>query len=273
MRHRTAKKWALAGALLAAILALGAPAGAQASAATAKAAVLKKFPKLPKTTVVRQSEIPGLYEVNLYGRAAYTDEKASFMLTGGSLISTQTLEDLTKKGAKRHLRDGFLGIPKDLAIKTVYGKGERSLVVFENPDCPNCQRQHEIWAKNPEGLNATVYTFLVELKSKPDSARKAAFIACSKSPGALWGDWMAGRGGLPLEKSPDGSMRLAAGADASCPSGTEHLAAARQVFEGFEFTGTPSFIFENGWTGRGWMSLEEFESAFAKVRQDLEDLK
>lgn len=248
------------------------PLSAWGGAQEAKSALLKRFPKLAPTTPVRASEIPGLYEVNIYGQAAYTDEKASFLLTGGALINPQTLENLTKKNSARALRDGFLGIPTDKAIKTVYGKGERKLISFENPDCPNCRKQAEIWAANPNAFNATVYTFLVPLQSKPDSKRKSEYIVCSADPAKAWKDWMSGKGGIPLEKSADGTMVLAAGADATCKN-AENVLAARQYFEGFEFSATPSFVFENGWTGKGWRTIEEYETSFAKVRADLDALK
>ena len=53
-------------------------------------------------------------------------------------------------------------LPLNQAIKYVKGKGERTLYIFSDPDCPYCQRLEQ----NMVGVdNVTVYVFLYPLTS------------------------------------------------------------------------------------------------------------
>ncbi len=61
-------------------------------------------------------------------------------------------------------------LPLNQAIKYVKGKGERTLYIFSDPDCPYCQRLEQ----NMVGVdNVTVYVFLYPLTSLHPNAEKS----------------------------------------------------------------------------------------------------
>lgn len=70
-------------------------------------------------------------------------------------------------------------LPLNQAIKYVKGKGERTLYIFSDPDCPYCQRLEQ----NMVGVdNVTVYIFLYPLTSLHPNAEKVSNqIWCSKT--------------------------------------------------------------------------------------------
>lgn len=247
---------------LAAMLVAASPL-ARADESSVKGLLSTKYKALPANIGVKRLGVGGLYEVNLLGQEAYTNEKVEFLLIGGSLIDAATLTDLTVQRRPQFLREFFATLPLDAAIKTVYGKGERKLVAFEDPDCPLCKEQHTEWAKKPDSLNATVYTFFFPLNIHPDARRKSEFIWCQADPAAAWSAWMGRSAGLPLEK--DG--RLASAAPASCKLGVEKVAQSEGVARALGYHQTPRFIFANGWGASGVLSIEQFAEAFNKAAE------
>ncbi len=79
-------------------------------------------------------------------------------------------------------------LPLNQAIKYVKGKGERTLYIFSDPDCPYCQRLEQ----NMVGVdNVTVYVFLYPLTSLHPNAEKVSNqIWCSKNPSEAWTNYM-----------------------------------------------------------------------------------
>lgn len=236
-----------------------AASGASADEASVKKLLASKYASLPSNVVVKKLPIPGLYEINLLGQEAYTNEKVEFMLVGGSLVEASKLEDLTAKRKPQFLRDFYDSLPLQHAIKTVYGKGERSLVSFEDPDCPICREQHAEWSRNAGKMNATVYTFLFPLNIHPDARRKAEFIWCQPDPSAAWSRWMGKGQGLVLD------AKGALSAPASCKAGVEHVAASEKLARSLGYQETPRFIFANGLGAASAMDLDKFQLAFAEV--------
>lgn len=238
---------------------------ANASEATVKALLVKKYASLPPNVVVKKLPIADLYEVNLLGQEAYTNEKVEYLLVGGSLVNTAKLEDVTAARKPQFLRDFFLALPLDKAIKTVYGKGEKVLVTFEDPDCPLCRAQHEEWNKNPVALNATVYAFMFPLRIHPDARRKAEFIWCQPDPAAAWSTWMTKSQGLPL----DSKGNLSASAGVSCAEGVAKVDASEGLARSLGYHETPRFIFPQGLGASGVLTLAQFAEAYKNVDKSL----
>lgn len=258
----------LASALIGA-LALGASAGAMADEASVKAALLGKYKSLSPNTPVKATEVKGIYEVNLQGKAAYTNETVDYLFVGGSLINAATLEDVTAKRQPEFLKGFFASLPLESAVKRVYGKGERVIVSFEDPDCPLCQKQAKIFEANAERLNATVYSFLFPLESlHPDALRKANFIVCSPKPDEVFHQWMSKQTGLPLSPAANGRMTLHPSAKTQCAD-TKKVQAGIQLARNLNYNSTPRFIFENGWGAKGYLEIEELQAAFKSVAADL----
>lgn len=236
--------------------------------AEVKALLLKKYPAVGAAAVVKKLDIGGLYEVNLLGQEAYTNEKVEFLLVGGSLVDAKSLEDVTAKRRPQFLRDFYQGLPLGSAIKTVYGKGERSLVSFEDPDCPYCRAQHADWAKDPAALNATVYTFMFPLSNHPDARRKAEFIMCQPDPSAAWSSWMTSAKGLPLAQNG----ALLSSAVPSCPDGVAKVKAGEELARAMGYHETPRFIFAHGMGANGYLTMAQFQEAFVAVQRSLAQL-
>lgn len=236
----------------------------------------KQYPHL-KEVPIKGTPIKGIFEVNIDGNIAYTNENLDFLLVGGSLINPKTFEDITANSKKQAAKDFIKSIPLEWAVKHVYGKGERILITFENPDCPNCRRQADIFKEDENKLNATVYTFVVPLSTFPDSERKARFIYCSKNPGETWKQWIRWRGDMksvpiPLKFDAPGKVTIENGSfvldpsvNVNCPASL-NVDKSRELFDRLGYNSTPRHIFADGSTARGWMTLEELEKGFQVVK-------
>ena len=253
------KRTLIAASACAALFFAAVPA-AQADVAGVHAALLKKFPKLNPNAPIAATGIPGIYEVNLSGKAAYTDEKVSFFLLNGHLIDPVTLKDITDERQMQVIHSGFTMLPLDTALKSVYGNGKRILVAFEDPDCEFCRREHaEVWEPQAGQLNATVYTFLLPLTGlHPNAERDSLAILCSPNPDQAWRKWMSTpqpvAGNLPPPST--------------CDAGAKRL--ANMVAEGQNrgFNGTPTMMFESGQiSSLGALTFDQLVKGFALSSQ------
>lgn len=260
--------------LLTTIVLMGFSGVVSADDVSVKKMLLKQYPHLSQTISVKKTSIRGIYEVDFDGKISYTNENLDFLLIGGNLINPKTLEDLTLKSKVDTGKDFFKSLPLEWAVKNVYGKGERVLVTFENPDCSNCRKLADNFAVDENKLNATVYTFIVPLETFPDSGNKAKFIYCSKNPADTWRQWMHWRGDvkavpLPLQFEAPGKIAIKNGTVIIDPAAPMNCPAASNVSKNYElfkqlgYNSTPRLIFSNGNAVKGWMTLEELESAFA----------
>lgn len=88
-------------------------------------------------------------------------------------------------------------LPLERAIKVVRGKGEQTLVTFEDPLCAYCARLNKRLAKVD---NITIYTFLIPVIA--DSSEHSRRIWCAPDRGKAWTNWMVAR--IPLPSVPAG---------------------------------------------------------------------
>lgn len=87
-------------------------------------------------------------------------------------------------------------LPVKYAVKSVYGKGSRTIYTFEDPNCGYCRQLHR---SLKEIGDLTVYTFVVTFLGE-DSVDKANAVWCAKDRSAAW-DRIMGKGSIPL--APD----------------------------------------------------------------------
>jgi thiol:disulfide interchange protein DsbC len=215
------------------VLALAAAAGATAAAAHTETADEARVHKLVeprmgsnvKVDAVSKTGYGGLYEVRTGGDIFYTDADARYMFVG-KVVDLGTLQDLTRARADELAAIRFADLPFEMAIKTVKGKGERVMAVFEDPNCPYCRKLHETL----RGIdNVTVYTFLLNILSD-DSAAKAKNIWCAPDRAQAWQQWIL-------------SAKQAPGAPAACATPNEQvLALGRKL----HVQGTPTIYFADG---------------------------
>ena len=162
---------------------------AHADVKTLEQNLKSNYPDLPVKGVY-QSVIPGIYEVYTSGDIVYTNQDAKYFFVGN-------LVDLKQKRNLTDERLGELGkidvktLPLNQAIKYVKGKGERTLYIFSDPDCPYCQRLEQ----NMVGVdNVTVYLFLYPIASLHPNAEKVADqIWCAANPAEAWNNYMLNR--------------------------------------------------------------------------------
>ena len=224
-----------------------------ADEASVKKTLYEKYKNLPPVINVKKINISNLYEVNIFGRAGYTNEKVEFLLMGGTLINLNTLEDEGEKRKEFLLSEFVESLPKNLAIKSVYGKGERVFYTFEDPDCPFCQQMTEMFHANAANLNATVYTFVFPLSIHKDAKRKASYILCSSNPEKTWKDWMTERKGLPLNK--DGNLDESLKPE--CPFSDKAIVAGEKIARTLGYNSTPRLMFMSGNQEKGLLTIDK----------------
>ncbi|MFQ5535488.1 MAG: DsbC family protein [Sphingomonadales bacterium] len=144
--------------------------------------------KLPNTeiTSLRETPIPGLYEMVTGKNLFYVDQSASYSIIG-TLYDLTTHEDLT---AGRLAELGYAPkeekavevpstsipwdkLPKDAAIIENKG-GKYKLAVFTDINCPYCQRLADILKDAPE---IEVHTYLITLWKRSVAPTKAVLCA------------------------------------------------------------------------------------------------
>jgi thiol:disulfide interchange protein DsbC len=188
---------------------------------------------------IQPTGMAGLYEVFVGDRVVYTDVGGDYLIIG-SLIETRTHADLTKASMERRETIDFKSLPFDKAIKIVKGNGSRSLAVFEDPDCPYCQR---LESSLKSVTNVTEYVFLFPIDElHPQATVHAHAIWCAPDRGKAWTDW------LVEKKAPPA---------ASCHG--DPIPELGKLGEKLNITGTPTLFTSNGKRVSGAISGPEIE--------------
>jgi len=200
---------------------------------------VRKALKDVKIDTVRYLDEIGLYEATSDGRVFYLTKNLRYFILG-SVIDLKSRKNLTADRASELLRVDYSTLRKADAVKM--GKGERSIAVFTDPDCPYCRKLHVELKKLKD---VSVYVYLYPLESlHQDAKKKAIAIWCSKDrPAALdacfTGDATAGDPVVSCENPVEDNIRFA----------KEH-----------RITGTPTVILENGKVVTGYMDAERLTS-------------
>ena len=109
---------------------------------------------------VEPSPVKGIWEVQIQGRIFYVDDEAKYVLAGANIIETATQKNLTNERLREIARENWSKWPLQDAVKQVYGKGERQIVVFSDANCQYCRAMESVWEQVG---NLTVYTFITPL--------------------------------------------------------------------------------------------------------------
>ncbi len=217
--------------------------GVQANPDEVKKELAKKFPDL-KTERVTKTTYGGLFEVFTGTEIFYTDEKASFVVTG-NLIDTTTRANITDARLSKLTAIKFDELPFENAIKLVRGDGSRRIAIFEDPLCGYCKKFE---ADLNTLSNITVYVFLYPILAQ-DSFTKSKSIWCAPDKGAAWQDWML------REKPP-------APAAETCVTPVDQNVALGQKLR---INGTPATFFEDGERIAGALPLATIEAKIASA--------
>lgn len=183
---------------------------------------------------VRDTPVPGIYEVQIGMDLLYTDAQVNYVFQG-SLIDARKRTDLTAARMEQLTATSFASLPLEYAVKQVKGSGARQMAVFEDPNCGFCKRLHDT-LKDVD--NVTVYSFLLPILS-PDSEVKARNIWCAKDQAQVWQDWMVNN------KTP---------AEAICDTPVEQVKALAQKLR---VQGTPAIFFADDSRVNGALPLDQ----------------
>lgn len=185
----------------------------------------------------------GLYEVVIGTEIFYVDAAVNYVIAG-RVFDARTREDLTSKKRDELLKVDIKSLPLENAVKSVRGDGSRTLVTFEDQNCPYCKKLF----RDLDGLkNVTIYTFLYPILSQ-DSFEKSRAIWCAKDRAAAWADLMG-----------NGKAPPAPAADCKHP-----LQQVLELGQKLDITGTPTLIFPSGKRAPGAVPLERIEQMLAE---------
>ncbi len=219
---------------------------ADASEATVKAALLKKYPQIQLESVTK-TPLAGIYEVFADGQIHYTDEKATYLFVNAMMIDTDKKTNLTEERMSKLTAINFDQLPLNLAFKRVKGNGSRKLAVFSDPDCPYCKRVEGDLAKLE---NVTIYTFLYPIDSLHPQARdKSKRIWCSADKVKAWDD------ALLRNVTP-----------AASPNCDNPIDKTVELGMKYKVTGTPTLVFADGARVPGAISSEQMEQKLASTK-------
>jgi len=216
---------------------------AQAQDGAIRKTLAERIPQLAQIDEVRPTPMKGLYEIRIGTDVYYTDAQGNYLIQG-ELIDTKARRNLTEDRLNKLTAIDFKALPLKDAFTIVHGKGERQLVVFEDPNCGYCKRFEKDMQKVD---NVTLHVFLYPILS-PDSAEKSRNIWCAKDRAAAWQDHM---------------LRDVTPAAASCDVAAleRNLALGRK----HKITGTPTLIFTDGTRVPGAIAAHEVEKRLTEV--------
>lgn len=231
----------------------------------------RKYPRLKIERVTEVQTDDGaspMYVVEASGKTFATTPEVNFLVEGGTIITgvgdhvRNVSNDLGQMAAARV----YAKLPfASASITKVYGKGERQMVMFSDPDCPVCQAFEKALDSKGAALDATVHIFAFPLaNAHPDAIRKAAYLMCTRDPGNDWHDWMihADEGWdkwaatHPSEKSGD------------CP-GSTRVALGSVLGHQLGFSKTPTLMFPNGAVLEGAPTLDSLDKIWAQPAPQL----
>lgn len=198
---------------------------ALANEAAIRKALNERLPVL-KLDEVRQTPMPGLWEVRMGNEVRYTDATGTYLIEG-ELIDLKARKNLTGERVAQLNRVDFASLPLKDAVVWKSGNGKRRIAVFADPNCGYCKR----FEKGLQDVkDVTVYTFLIPILGG-DSPDKSRSIWCAKDSTSAWIGWMV-RGEMPPKSAP------------GCDDGVieRNLALSRRL----NVNGTPAIVLEDG---------------------------
>ncbi len=193
---------------------------------------------------VTASPVKGLWEVVIDKRIFYADADARHLIIG-RIFDASTERDLTSERLEELNRIKWEQLPLKDAIKVVYGKGERKLVVFTDANCPYCRLLEQNLRKVG---NLTVYNFMYPVLRSREEARR---IVCASDPVKTFLDSMAS-GQVPEVGQCSNSAVLDRNIELGQRLGINSI---------------PAVVFPDGSRHTGLMSVEAIEEKLAADTQ------
>lgn len=188
---------------------------------------------------IKQSEVPGLYEVVSGGDVAYVTPDGVHMIQGTMFnvpqrknLSEKTLADLRVKAMKTLDKSSLLVYPAK-------GKELYSVTVFTDPSCPYCHKLNDDIPKLNEMGITVKYALYSRTGNGTITARQLSEVMCSADKKAALTKFFA----APMSDS--------AGGDCKQTQGLERIA---KVAQKVGLKGTPHVVSDSGVAMSGYES-------------------
>lgn len=246
-----------------------APVGAAGASATAAEVMARLSAKYPEMDVIDVEAVPNtpLFEVRVkqWGDdVGYTDAAVSYVYMAGNLFMgpVGAVVNFTEKNNNDRMYRLLAQLPFREALTYKYGAGERTLVIFEDPDCSNCQQMEAEFKQAGAALNMTVRVLPLPLAQHEQADARSRHMLCAENPELAWNEWLTS---AEARKDWD-----AFAARYPAQAGCERAKMVDQVIavaEKLPIDRTPVLLFDNGMTFVGRPTLEELEKAFAFVAE------
>ena len=201
--------------------------------------LMERLPNLPKIDEIKQTAMPGLWEIRIGTDIRYTDATGNYFIEG-ELIDLRNRRNLTEERVNKLTAIDFASLPLKDAMVWKVGTGKRRIAVFADPNCGYCKR----FERSLQDMkDITVYTFLVPILGG-DSPEKSRSIWCAKDQMTAWRNWMLD--GVVAPKVTGACDETAI---------ERNMALIRK----HRINGTPAIVFEDGQRVPGALSSVQLE--------------
>ena len=201
---------------------------------------------------ISETEIMGLYEIVISGAIYYVDADFTYLFDG-NLIELTSMRNVTSERASeiervelQKVAIPFHELPLEMAIKRVYGTGEREFAYFADPNCGYCRKFDKETLGNIS--DATLYLFLYPVITE-QSIPISKSIWCSADASVAWDDYIF-----------DG---VVPGAQGDCDNPIDQVLAFGKKMS---VRATPTLFFSDGSRASGALSLEQLEARLTPVQ-------
>ena len=210
--------------------------------------------RFPRASIdsISETEIMGLYEIVISGAIYYVDADFTYLFDG-NLIELTSMRNVTSERASEIERAElqkvaipFHELPLEMAIKRVYGSGEREFAYFADPNCGYCRKFDKETLGNIS--DATLYLFLYPVITE-QSIPISKSIWCSADASVAWDDYIF-----------DG---VVPGAKGDCDNPIDQVLVFGKKMS---VRATPTLFFSDGSRASGALSLEQLEARLTPVQ-------
>jgi len=224
------------------------------------------YPAMTVASVQPMEALP-MFEIRIrewgLDKVGYTDKNVSYIYFDGELYTgdAKNFRNVSRERKNERVIELIKQLPFNKALSYTFGSGERTLVVFEDPDCPECMALENDFKKAGAALNMTLKVLPMPLNElHPQAEQRARYMLCTANPEAVWNAWVT----TPMDKRDWAKFSAQYPATAGC----ERAKAVDEVWAVSEQLGlnqTPILMFDNGMTFNGRATMEELEKSFAYI--------
>jgi thiol:disulfide interchange protein DsbC len=222
---------------------------------TIRKAVAPRLSQGAQVEAIAPTPVPGLFEIKINNEIFYVNEAGTYLIQGnlinlanGNNVTRERTEAMMAEIEKKVMPTLWSADARKDSLTMVRGKGERKVIVFEDPYCGYCKQLRKAFG---EMDNVTVHTFMVAGLS-PDSATKARDIWCAPDKNASYDGWMLG-----------GKAPASTAASKDCKPPTDRVSSlAKQLGVG----PVPHIVFQDGTKQVGYLAAADLETRLKKTQ-------